>query len=110
MQSEIEPVISHIRSIAATWKKILPYSAWASAVGSLVNAVATKIITDVFDLSGMDVDEAEQTAKLITTVSELDELFIPDPSLETTKNNKNGEVDSEKEAKTIPLTAQFASN
>lgn len=45
----------------------------------------------------MDVDEAEQTAQLITTVSGLDDLFIRDSS------STNGDTP-------IPLTAQFASN
>lgn len=96
----IRPVVAYIREKAAMWKKILPYSAWASAVGSLVNAVATKIINDVFDLSGMDVDEAEQTAQLINTVSELDDCFIPDGTSNASNNNEAA----------IPLTAQFANN
>jgi protein transport protein DSL1/ZW10 len=40
----IQPVVAYVREKAAMWKKILPYSAWASAVGSLANAVASKII------------------------------------------------------------------
>jgi centromere/kinetochore protein ZW10 len=93
------------------WKKILPYSAWASAVGSLVNAVASKIISDVFDLSGMDVDEAERTAQLITMVCALDDLFIREDPLKNGKDlNKIEASDSDEEDTTIPLTAQFASN
>lgn len=90
------------------WKKILPYSAWASAVGQLVNAVASKIISDVFDLTGLDVDEAEATAKLITNVSALDDLFIrEDPQ----KHSKNGQLNGgDDDSVAVPLTAQFASN
>jgi len=94
------------------WKKILPYSAWASAIGSLVNAVASKIISDVFDLSGMDVDEAERTAQLISMVCTLDDLFIREDPLKNGKDCKKIEEasGSDEEDTTIPLTAQFASN
>jgi centromere/kinetochore protein ZW10 len=92
------------------WKEILPYSAWASAVGSLVNTVATKIVSDILDMSGMDVDEAEKAAQLITTISKLDDLFIREENI-LVKNGKEikatGEVD---DRGPIPLTSQFANN
>jgi centromere/kinetochore protein ZW10 len=47
----------------------------------------------------MDIDEAEQTAQLINTVSTLDDLFIRDKS-----------TNSNSDSAPIPLTAQFASN
>lgn len=50
LEETTRTVIKHIRNTAALWEKILPYSAWASAVGSLVNAVANKLINDVFDM------------------------------------------------------------
>ncbi|PMD34525.1 centromere/kinetochore protein-like protein zw10 [Hyaloscypha variabilis F] len=92
----ISDVTRHIRTQAALWEKILPYSAWASATGSLVNAVATKLISDVFDLTDMSVDEAERAATLISRVELLDDLFIP--------KNETGQpsVDG------TPLTSQFA--
>jgi centromere/kinetochore protein ZW10 len=80
------------------WKQILPISALTSATGSLVNAVATKLINDVFDLSDMGVDEAERTARLIAKVTELDDLFIREP-----ERGRNGNGEEE-----IPMTAQFA--
>ncbi|KAH8754433.1 hypothetical protein BGZ57DRAFT_933673 [Hyaloscypha finlandica] len=92
----ISDVSLHIRSQAALWEKILPYSAWASATGSLVNAVATKLISDVFDLSDMSVDEAERAATLISRIELLDDLFIP--------KNENGQPSDDE----TPLTSQFA--
>ncbi|QSZ29804.1 hypothetical protein DSL72_004322 [Monilinia vaccinii-corymbosi] len=71
----IQSVISHIKQQSASWKEILPYSTWTSAVGTLVNTVATKIINDVFDLTDLGVDEAERIALLIQQVNELDSLF-----------------------------------
>ncbi|KAE9366406.1 centromere/kinetochore protein-like protein zw10 [Stipitochalara longipes BDJ] len=97
----ISDVTRHIRTQAALWEKILPYSAWASATGSLVNAVATKLISDVFDLTDMSVDEAEHAATLIERVERLDDLFIPKP------NSQTNQLPSEDEDKT-PLTSQFA--
>jgi len=93
------------------WKKILPYSAWASAVGSLVNTIASKIISDVFDLSSMDVDEAEQTATLISKVCKLDDLFIRSDSKSTSNGTselpRKDNIATNEEA-SIPMTAQFA--
>lgn len=57
------------------WKAVLPYSVLASALGSLVNKVASKIIYDVLDLQSLNADAAENTAKLISNVELLDDLF-----------------------------------
>lgn len=65
----------HIRTMATQWRAILPYSVLASALGSLVNKVASKIIYDVLDLQSLNADAAENTAKLISNVEALDDLF-----------------------------------
>jgi centromere/kinetochore protein ZW10 len=93
-------VIGHIRSQAELWNTILPYSAWASATGSIVNAVASKLISDVFDLTDIGVDEAERIATLLSSVEELDNLFIP-KALPHQESNGTSEPP-------IPLTSQFA--
>ncbi|ESZ94610.1 hypothetical protein SBOR_5021 [Sclerotinia borealis F-4128] len=74
-ENAIRAVISHINQQSASWKEILPYSTWASAVGTLVNTVATKIINDVFELTDLGVDEAERIASLIQQVNSLDSQF-----------------------------------
>ncbi|KAH6694901.1 centromere/kinetochore protein-like protein zw10 [Leptodontidium sp. MPI-SDFR-AT-0119] len=101
LEDAIKIVIKHIRAEAALWQKILPYSAWASATGSLVNAVATKLINDVFDLSDIGVDEAERTATILSRVEALDDLFIPQADA---SNSHNGTPASD----AVPLTSQFA--
>ncbi|KAH7306101.1 centromere/kinetochore protein-like protein zw10 [Rhexocercosporidium sp. MPI-PUGE-AT-0058] len=101
LEDAIEIVIKHIRAEAALWQKILPYSAWASATGSLVNAIATKLINDVFDLTDIGVDEAERTATILSRVEGLDDLFIPRPD---TSKPQNGASASDP----VPLTSQFA--
>lgn len=91
--------------MAASWKPILAYSAWASSVGSLVNSVASKIIADVFDLNDVSVDEAERLATLISSVIELDDLFLPPTDPKAQKDPHNGTNGGEDP---IPMTAQFA--
>ncbi|KAL2068605.1 hypothetical protein VTL71DRAFT_14942 [Oculimacula yallundae] len=104
LESTIKIVIKHIRDEAALWHKILPYSAWASATGSLVNAVATKLISDIFDLTDISVDEAERTATVLSHVETLDDLFIPKPDRSKPTNGTGTEAEME----AVPLTSQFA--
>ncbi|KAI6708496.1 hypothetical protein JHW43_008968 [Diplocarpon mali] len=104
LEESIKVVVSHIRTTAALWEKILPYSAWASATGSLVNTVASKLINDVFDLSDIGVDEAERTATILSRVESLDDLFLP--KHDTTKSKSRLPNSGTDDA--VPLTSQFA--
>lgn len=63
--------------MAVTWETILPRSAWYQAVGSLVDAVSLKIIADVMEAPSIGQDDAYNIAKLIASVTELDDLFLP---------------------------------
>lgn len=110
LEDGIQAVIAHIRTTAALWDAILPYSAWASAVGSLVNAVASKLIADVFDLSDIGVDEAERTATILSRVEALDNLFIPRSDPKSSRRAKNGRSNSDlsNAVEAVPLTSQFA--
>ncbi|KAF7932012.1 uncharacterized protein EAE97_009033 [Botrytis byssoidea] len=74
-ENAIRAVIGHIKQQSASWKEILPSSTWASAVGTLVNTVATKIISDIFELTDLGVDDAERIAALIQQVDALESLF-----------------------------------
>ena len=103
LENSIDTIIEHIQQEAASWKEILPYSTWASAVGTLVNTVATKIIDDVFDLSDLGVDEAERTAQLISRITTLDSLFLPPKA-----NSKSQSQSDDQES--APTTAQYAEN
>lgn len=98
----IDLVISHVHDQAEVWKTILPYSAWASATGSLVNTIAIRIIADVFDLSDISVDEAERIATVISRVETLDKLFLMQDILG--KRVSSAEADVEP----IPSTSKFA--
>lgn len=96
-EQSIETVIIHIRTTAASWSTILAASARSSAVGRLVNILASKIITDTFDLPDIDTDQAQQIAAIILRVVELDDLFTETHSAD----GQNGK-------KPVPQTARFA--
>ncbi|KAG7288805.1 hypothetical protein NEMBOFW57_005163 [Staphylotrichum longicolle] len=93
---------ARVRSLATAWEDILARSVWQQAVGALVDAVAAKIIGDVMDLPSIGQDEAYNIAKLIASVEELDDLFLP--SRGRSDKTKSGEEEE------VPVTAQFAGN
>ncbi|KAI0490577.1 hypothetical protein F4859DRAFT_12755 [Xylaria cf. heliscus] len=77
LQSQVDNAISYARTTAASWSKILAKSAWSQAVGSLVDTIASKVVTDVMDLAGIGQDDAYNIANLIARITELDDLFLP---------------------------------
>lgn len=74
-ESCIESGTARIRTMAVTWEPILARSVWTQAIGSLADTLATKLITDVLEMPSIGQDEAYNIAKLITTATELDDLF-----------------------------------
>ncbi|KAM0343060.1 hypothetical protein ACHAPU_008961 [Fusarium lateritium] len=97
MESCVELATARIRAMASVWKPILARSVWTQALGSLSDALATKLITDVLEMSSVGQDEAYNIARLIATATELDDLFLP--SVLTGTTSAGGEV---------PQTAQYA--
>ncbi|KFA62891.1 hypothetical protein S40285_02254 [Stachybotrys chlorohalonatus IBT 40285] len=97
----IESGTTRIRSMAAVWSPILAKSVWSQAIGSLADALATKIITDVLEMSSIGQDEAYNIAKLMASATELDDLFLP------SKASSSGARAAEDE---VPTTAQYAPN
>ena len=77
LEAQVDNAIGRVRAVAATWSGILSRSAWTQAVGSLVDAIAAKLIADVMDLSGIGQDEAYNIASLIAHIEQLDDLFLP---------------------------------
>ncbi|KAI1125905.1 hypothetical protein F5Y10DRAFT_222981 [Nemania abortiva] len=94
LQSQVDNAITYVRTTATAWSKILAKSAWSQAVGSLVNTIASKVVSDVMDLSGIGQDDAYNIANLIARITELDDLFLPPGA------GKNA----------IPSTAEYASS
>ncbi|KJK94719.1 hypothetical protein H633G_01436 [Metarhizium anisopliae BRIP 53284] len=76
-EAAIESGMSRIRYMATTWENILARSVWSQAIGSLVDALANRIITDVLDMPSIGQDEAYNIANLIATTTSLDDLFLP---------------------------------
>lgn len=101
-ESCISLAVARVRSMAIAWENILSRSAWHQAIGSLVDAVASKIIADVIDMSSIGQDEAYNIASWISSVTALDDLFLPKRSPSALLSNK-GEADP------VPTTAQYAS-
>ncbi|KAK2608730.1 ribosome biogenesis protein ytm1 [Conoideocrella luteorostrata] len=97
--SAIEAGTTRIRSIATMWEDILPRSVWSQAIGSLVDALASRIITDVLEMSSIGQDEAYSIANLIVTTTTLDDLFLPS-KLGGTEPNRNE----------VSTTEQYAPN
>ncbi|KAM0252783.1 hypothetical protein ACHAQJ_007571 [Trichoderma viride] len=96
-ESSIEAGTARIRSVAATWEPILKRSVWSQAVGSLADSLASRLISDVLDMSSIGQDEAFNIAQLIASATELDDLFIPSKLAGTAAV-----------ADEVPTTAQYA--
>ncbi|KAK0635298.1 hypothetical protein B0T17DRAFT_515873 [Bombardia bombarda] len=100
-ESCVSSAVARVRAIAIAWEGILARSAWQQAVGSLADAVATKMIGDVMDLPSIGQDEAYNIANLIATVTGLDDLFLP--SRFSQQQQQQAQQGDE-----IPTTAQYA--
>ncbi|KAI9149538.1 Centromere/kinetochore protein [Paramyrothecium foliicola] len=101
-EAAVESGTARIKSMAATWRPILARSVWSQAIGSLADALATKLITDVLDMPSIGQDEAYNIAKLIASATELDDLFLPSKLMSPT--SPGGGEDE------VPTTAQYAPN
>lgn len=95
----ISLAVARVRALAIDWEGILSRSAWQQAVGSLADAVASKIIGDVMDMSSIGQDEAYNIANLISMITELDDLFLPSRFVPGGQKSRADEV---------PNTAQYA--
>jgi centromere/kinetochore protein ZW10 len=79
----MESAVAQVRATSDTWNEILTKSAWFQAVGSLVDAVATKVIADVMEMPSIGQDEAYNIANMIAKITELDDLFPPARAIAT---------------------------
>ncbi|KAK3327337.1 hypothetical protein B0T19DRAFT_160185 [Cercophora scortea] len=98
----ISSAVARVRAMAIAWDGILAPSAWKQAVGSLADALATKIIADVMDLPSIGQDEAYNIANMIATVTGLDDLFLP--------SRPGRAKQEEEEEEVVPTTAQYAAS
>ncbi|KAF9881101.1 is centromere binding protein at prophase [Colletotrichum karsti] len=98
LDSCVDSAVARVRSLAVTWESILARSVWYQAVGSLADAISSKIIADVMDTSSIGQDDAYRIAQLIAKVTELDDLFLPSRTAPASGSGKDE----------IPTTAQYA--
>ncbi|ORY72061.1 uncharacterized protein BCR38DRAFT_418765 [Pseudomassariella vexata] len=96
VEAQVDSATTHVRSLANIWSQILSRSAWCQAVGGLADTVASKLVSDVMDMAGIGQDEAYTIASLISTITSLDNLFLP-PGAENTED-------------AILTTAKYAAN
>lgn len=106
--ASISSATARVRALATAWEEVLARSVWQQAVGGLVDAVAAKMIADVTDLPSIGQDEAYNIANLISSVEELDELFLP--SRWQSQGQQREEKGGEGAEGEVPVTAQFAGN
>lgn len=99
MEASVESGTARIRTLAALWEPILARSVWSQAIGSLADALATRLIVDILDMSSIGQEEAYRVAKLIASATELDDLFLP------SKLGSTAATEDE-----VPATAQYAPN
>jgi centromere/kinetochore protein ZW10 len=103
VESSVDAAVARVRSMAVTWEAILARSVWYQAVGSLADALATKIIADVTDMASIGQEEAYKIAQLIATVTELDDLFMPGSG-----SGSGAAASGQDNAEAVPATAQYA--
>ncbi|KAI1425830.1 hypothetical protein F5Y12DRAFT_795025 [Xylaria sp. FL1777] len=94
LEFQVDNAITYVRTTAVSWSKTLAKSAWSQAVGSLVDTIASKLVADVMDLTGIGQDDAYNIANLIARITGLDDLFLP----------RNADKNA------IPSTSQYASS
>ncbi|OLN86977.1 Centromere/kinetochore protein zw10-like protein [Colletotrichum chlorophyti] len=99
LDSCVDSAVARVRSLAVTWESILSRSVWYQAVGSLADAISSKIISDVMDASSIGQDDAYRIAQLIAKITELDDLFLP--SRMAAAGHSSGEAGE------VPTTAQY---
>lgn len=115
METSVDAAVAHVRSVAETWESILARSVWYQAVGSLVDALSTKIILDVMDMASIGQDEAYNIAQLIAKATEVDSLFLPSRSAAgasagAAASKAAGGSESAADTDEIPATAQYAAS
>ncbi|KAF4120689.1 protein transport protein DSL1/ZW10 [Geosmithia morbida] len=106
-ESAIESGTARVRTMAATWEPILARSVWSQAVGSLADALAMKLITDVLEMSSIGQDEAYSIAKVMAAATELDDLFLPS---KLSGAGAGTGAATAAEGDEMPATAQYAPN
>ncbi|KAL3959126.1 hypothetical protein ACCO45_007288 [Purpureocillium lilacinum] len=63
MEAAVEAGTARIRTMAATWEPILARSVWSQAIGSLADALGTRLITDQTGGTAPSEDEVPATAQ-----------------------------------------------
>ncbi|KAF8548939.1 hypothetical protein OG21DRAFT_1515713 [Imleria badia] len=76
----ITRVLRDVRSIAHTWKSILPKSKYYTAVGLIVNGVLSRIIESILAISDIPEVESHKLSELCRILTALEGLFVENTS------------------------------
>lgn len=102
MEANVDLAISRVRLLASSWEGVLAHSAWQQAVGSLIEAIASKVIADILELTSIGQDDAYNSANLISRITELDDLFLP-----SRQPGKAHGAPQQGQDNDVPTTAQY---
>lgn len=78
----IKATVDRVRGVHSEWKSILSPSVLLQSIGSLLSTGINKIILDIEDLGDISDPESQRLAGFCSSVSKLEDLFLPDVSEE----------------------------
>ncbi|KJF61392.1 ribosome biogenesis protein YTM1 [Coccidioides immitis RS] len=93
--------VDRVRDVYKEWQPILSRSALLQSMGRLISAAINKLILDIEDLSDISDAESRRLAEFCTSLSNLEDLFLPDPSTDPNAANQ---------PEAIPMTAMYVPN
>lgn len=79
----IRATVDRVRGVHSEWKSILSPSVLLQSIGSLLSTGINKIILDIEDLGDISDPESQRLAGFCSSVSKLEDLFLPDVSEES---------------------------
>ncbi|EFR01667.1 hypothetical protein MGYG_04669 [Nannizzia gypsea CBS 118893] len=80
----IKSTVDRVRSVHNEWKSILSHSVLLQSIGSLLSTGINKIILDIEDLGDISDPESQRLAGFCSSVSKLEDLFLPETPEEST--------------------------
>ncbi|EZF60725.1 hypothetical protein H104_06196 [Trichophyton rubrum CBS 289.86] len=79
----IKATVDRVRGVHSEWKSILSPSVLLQSIGSLLSTGINKIILDIEDLGDISDPESQRLAEFCSSVSKLEDLFLPEVSEES---------------------------
>ncbi|EEP79923.1 predicted protein [Uncinocarpus reesii 1704] len=93
--------VDRVTDVYKEWHPILSRSALLQSIGALMSAAINKLILDIEDLSDISDAESRCLAEFCSSLSKLEELFLPEPSTDANAANQ---------PEAMPMTAMYVPN